>query len=417
MLKQVSKQLIIRFHHIEPGMDPDLVSWVFVDEHGQVGDISQGSLDEISEQLLAGLKIIVLVPGNDVTLSAARVPTQNKKRLMTALPFALEDQLISDVEDLHFALGGRNDQGETNCAVVNSDKMDVWVAKLKEFGIQANMIVPDILAVPYVSGSWSLLIEDNIVLVRTGTQSGFSIEAENAAALLEMFLKENSENPPQQLYVYKYDDDAGESPDLSSLQLKIQEDICVINMLPLVQGLDLDYVINLLQGDYSRREQIGKIWRPWLPAAAMLGGLVFLQLAMTTTTYFQLRSQSAEQQAQIEQTYRSAFPNAKNIVDPRLQMERKLKSLRGGSGEGGNSALGLLSDAATVLKSTEGLKIKSLRYKDGKLNVDMIIKDLQTLDKVKLQLTQNTGLSVDIVTANSRNNQVESRLKIESSGS
>ncbi len=413
MLKQTSKQLIIRFHHIEPGMDPDLVSWVFVDEHGQVGDISQGSLDEISGQLV-GLKIIVLVPGSEITLSSAQVPTQNKKRLMTALPFALEDQLVNDVEDLHFALGGRNDEGETNCAVVDSNKMDSWVAQLKQFGIQANMIVPDILAVPYVSGSWSLLVEDNIVLLRTGTQSGFSIEIENAGALLAMFLKENSENPPEQLYVYKYNDGASELPDLSSLQLKIQEDICVFNMLPLVQGLDLDCVINLLQGDYSRREQIGKIWRPWLPAAAMLGGLVFLQLVMTTTTYFQLKSQSVELQVQIKKTYRSAFPDAKNIVDPRLQMERKLKSLRGGAGEGGSSALGLLSSAATVLKSTEGLKIKSLRYKDGKLNVDLIIKDLQTLDKVKLQLTQNSELTVDIVSANSRNNQVESRLKIQS---
>jgi len=410
--KLVSKQLIIRFHHIEPGMDPDLVSWVFVDEHGQMGDINQGSLDEISEDRL-GLKIIVIVPGNDITLSSAQVPTKNKKRLAIALPFALEDQLIDDVEDLHFAIGDSNEQGVTYCAIVDSAKMDHWVNQLTQFGIQANFMVPDILAVPYMDGSWSLLIEDNVVLVRTGAQSGFSFEIENAEVLLSMLLQENSDNPPEQLYVYKYDDETGGSLDLSGLQLQIQEDICVFNMLPLVQGLNLNNAINLLQGDYSRREQLGKIWRPWLPAAAMLAGLVFLQLAMTTTTYFQLKSQSVELQSKIIQTYRSTFPKAKRIVNPRVQMERKLKSLRGGIGES-SSALGLLSSAATVLKSTAGLTIKSLRYKDGKLNVDLIIKDLQTLDKIKLELTKQAGLTVDIVTANSRNNQVESRLKIQS---
>jgi len=412
----VSKQLIIRFYHIEPGMDPDLVSWVFVDEHGQMGEIFQGSLDEISEQR-SGLKISVIVPGNDVTLSSAYVPTKNKKRLKTALPFAMEDQLVSDVENLHFALGGFDDEGKVNCAIVDTHKMDSWVAQLKQFSIQANFIVPDILAVPFTSGSWSVLIEESIVLVRTGPQAGFSIETENAEAILQMHLLENSESPPEQLYVYRYENDNSESPDFSSLQLRIQEDICVFNMLPLVQGLDLDYAINLLQGDYSRREQIGKIWRPWIPAAAMLGGLVILQLVMTTVSYFQLKSQSREIQAQIIQTYRSAFPNAKNIVNPRVQMERKLKSLRGGSGGDSSSALGLLTSAATVFKSTAGLTIKSLRYKDGKLNVDLIIKDLQTLDAIKLQLTQNEGLSVDIVNANSRNNQVESRLKIQSKDS
>ncbi|NOX43716.1 MAG: type II secretion system protein GspL [Gammaproteobacteria bacterium] len=408
----MSNELIIRFYHLQPGMDPDLINWVFVDDHGQMGDIHQGSLDEISGQV-AGHKIVVIIPGNDVTLSSALVPTQNKKRLMTALPFALEDQLVSDVEDLHFALGGRNDEGETNCAVVDRDKMDNWVAKLKEFGIQANFIIPDILAVPFVNGSWSLLVDENNVLVRTGFQSGFSIETENAEAFLAMLLKENSDTPPERLYVYKYDEGGSALPDLSSLQLEIIEDICVVNLLPLIKGLDLDSAINLLQGAYSRSEQIGKIWRPWWPAAAMFASLVFLQLAMTTTHYFQLKSQSDEIQAEIKQIYLTAFPDAKNVVNPQVQMERKLKALRGGAGQGGSSVLGLLSGTASVLKSTAGLEIKSIRYQDGKLDVDMIIKDLQTLDKLKLQLVQQSGLSVDIVTANSRNNRVESRLKIQ----
>jgi len=409
----VPNQLIIRFHQIQPGMDPDLVSWAVVDENGQHSAISQGSLDEIDAQP-PGSRVVVIVAACGVVLVAAAVPTQNKKRLMAALPFALEDQLISDVEDLHFALGTRNENAETNCVVVDRDHMDRWTEKLKKFNIKAHFIVPDVLAVPYVAGSWSVLVEENNVLIRTDLQSGFSVETDNAKEVLNLLLKENSECPPELLYVYRTDDGVNSFSALSELSLEIKEDVCADSFLPLIHGLDTGSAINLLQGDYSRREQLGKVWRPWLPAAAMCAGLVFLQLATTTVNYFQLKSQSDELKVQIKQVYLNAFPGAKNVVNPRVQMTRKLKALRGGAGQGGSSALALISGAAPVFKSTAGLEIKSVRYKDGKLNIDLIIKDLQTLDSLKQKLVQNAGMRVDIVSANSRNNKVESRLKIQS---
>ena len=217
--------------------------------------------------------------------------------------------------------------------------------------------------------------------------------------------------------MFRIDGSTESFPDLSVLGIEIKEYMSGNGMLPLVNGMDLNNTINLLQGDYSRREQMGKVWRPWWPAAAMLAGLIVLQLVMTTTNYFQLKSKSDALQAQIKQTYLSAFPETKNIVNPRVQMERKLKALRGGSGADSNSALGLITSAAPVVKATPGLVVRSVRYKEGKLDVDLIIKDLQALDKLKQQLITQARMSVEIVSANSRNNQVESRLKLRSAGS
>jgi len=253
--------------------------------------------------------------------------------------------------------------------------------------------------------------------MRTGKQSGYSVEVENAESWLRMLLEENSDRAPEWLNLFRIDGSTESFPDLSDLGIEIKEDMSGNGMLPLVNGMDLNNTINLLQGDYSRREQMGKVWRPWWPAAAMLAGLIVLQLVMTTTNYFQLKSKSDALQAQIKQTYLSAFPETKNIVNPRVQMERKLKALRGGSGADSNSALGLITSAAPVVKATPGLVVRSVRYKEGKLDVDLIIKDLQALDKLKQQLITQARMSVEIVSANSRNNQVESRLKLRSAGS
>ena len=407
----MANQILIRFHTLRPGVDPDMVSWVVFDDNRQAQQIQQGSLDEVSAHI-AGNKVIVVVPGDDVLLNKVVLPTQNRKKMVAALPFALEDQLVTDVEQLHFAIGERNERGEVACAIVAHKKMQAWINKLNQFGIHPHVMLPDILALPYIEGAWSLLIEDNDVIIRTGNQSGMSVDEDQAIDYLHMLLDEHADERPEQLMVYKTDAMADATTSLSVFDLPVTEDNISDGVLTFVHGLVVNNTINLLQGEYSRREQMGKIWRPWLPAAAMFGALVMLQLVMTTTQYFQLNSQSKSLRAEIEQTYRTAFPQARNIVNPRVQMERKLKKLRGGSGLDSDSVLGLLQGSAPVLKKTSGLTIKSVRYKEGKLDIDLVINDLQSLDKLKQQLITQGQVSVDIVSANSRDNKVESRLKI-----
>ena len=57
-------------------------------------------------------EVIVVVPARDVLLISAQLPKMNRSRLLQALPFALEEQLIDDVEDLHFAAGVEQANGE-----------------------------------------------------------------------------------------------------------------------------------------------------------------------------------------------------------------------------------------------------------------------------------------------------------------
>lgn len=392
-------------------MDPDLVSWVMFDENRQGTQVNQGSLDEVAE-FAAGNKVIVLVPGDEVQLNKASIPTQNRKRIATALPFALEDQLISDIDELHFAIGERDEQGDVACAIVAHEKMARWVNQLLQFGIHANFVIPDILALPYIDNAWTLLVEDNEIMIRTGKQSGMVMEASQTMDCMQLLLDENEDSSPEQIIVYRTDDSVATGLNLEAFGLPVTEDVISNGILPFIHGLATDKAINLLQGEYSRKEQMGKIWRPWIPAAAMLGGLVLLQLVMTTTEYFQLKSRSENLKSQIEQTFRTAFPESRNIVNPRVQMEQKLKELRGGSGLDSNSVIGLLNGSAPVLSKTGGLVIRSVRYKEGSLDVDLIIGDLQSLDKLKQQLISQGRVSVDIVSANSRDNKVESRLKI-----
>ena len=246
-------KLIIRFSQRRPGVDPDLVSWVLVDDDGYPGEVYQGSLDETVE-FVAGHKVIVLVPGIDVLLTSANIPTQNRKRLATALPFALEEQFISDVEDLHFAVGERNVDGQVSCAVVARNLMDHWMEKLHEFGIQPDLLIPDTLAVPSDEGSWVLLKEDDNVLIRMGPQTGFVTEFDNLKAILQFALDEkDDEHRPARFHILDSESDEVQWNNITELGIDVVKEHFNGDVLAqLVSGLNTQRVVNLLQGDYSR---------------------------------------------------------------------------------------------------------------------------------------------------------------------
>ena len=97
------------------------------------------------------------------------------------------------------------------------------------------------------------------------------------------------------------------------------------------------------------------------------------------------------------------------------QVFRSQFAARGGGSN--NSLLALLTQVGKIFKETNGLSLKSIRYKSNQLDVDVNLPDLQTLDLLKQRLHEEAKLIVEIISASSRNGIVESRLSLKGSGS
>jgi type II secretory pathway component PulL len=79
-----------------------------------------------------------------------------------------------------------------------------------------------------------------------------------------------------------------------------------------------------------------------------------------------LRHERTRLEAQREAIFRDAFPDARAVVDPELQMKRNLAELRRGHGIGvEDEFLGKLSKAA----QESGGRAKSVEYANGKLEL------------------------------------------------
>jgi len=167
-----------------------------------------------------------------------------------------------------------------------------------------------------------------------------------------------------------------------------------------------------LQGPYSRREQLGKLWRPWRPAAALLAIWVVLQFGVKIYQHHELQLQDDRLREEISRIYLQTFPEAKRVVDARLQMQQHLTELRGGTGNV-DGFLKILAEVSAPTADLGGVEIDRLSYKDGELNIALMISDLQRLEKLKDRLSSDTHMSVEIQSATARNNRVEARLKIK----
>ncbi|MDX1252338.1 MAG: type II secretion system protein GspL [Gammaproteobacteria bacterium] len=402
-------KIFIRFD----AASPDEAGWLRLDEPARRDlVVRRGSWQEAAAAA-AGCRVIVLAPGTEVLLTVAMVPGGNRRQVANAIPFALEEQVASDVEETHFAPGERREDGRINTAVVLKGRMDGWLERLRGLGIEPDAIVPEPLALPWSADAWTVLCEGDKVLVRNGRQGGFAAEADNLATLLRLALNEAGEARPERLRVMRGADDPSPRPDLSALELEVAEETIEEPALAvLARGYDEQVAIDLLQGPYSRREQLGRLWRPWLPAAALAAAWLLVLGGMTVADYVRLDGENKALTQEIEKTYLQAFPEARKVVNARAQMEEHLKELRGG-GAGGEDFLGLLASIGSRLKETPGAELQRVSYNEGSVDIALLIADLQSLDQLKQRLSAQGGLSVDIQSAASRDGRVEALLQIK----
>ncbi len=399
----LKRTLIVRLDELAENL-----RWYTSDAEGQPRH-GRGRLDELPA-LLRGRRLLLLVPGDAVLLTHTELQVRNRQQLRRALPFALEEQLADDVDALHFAIApGSQPLG---VAVVARTTLEGWLARLAEHDLQPDALLPETLALPIIDGEWTLLLEDLRVSLRCGPLAGLACEPENLPALLELLLAEATQAPVR---IRGFDARSDRSLPPGAILAEGPDLLWQPLGEPgkwMAEGLEV-LPINLLQGEYSRQEQLQKLWRPWRVSAALLLAFGLLQLGLGVADYQRLKAEDVAQVARMEQIYKQAFPEAKRIVNPRHQLDSGLQALKGG---GGDAALvSLLARCAPPLQQQAGLDLTNLRYREGRLELELRLPDLSALDKLKAALGA-AGLSVNIQNASSREGKVESRMEISEVG-
>ncbi|MFT7286074.1 MAG: general secretion pathway protein L [Halieaceae bacterium] len=352
-------------------------------------------------------QVVFAVPGTDLRLLELAVDASERRHLEASLPFMLEESLIEDIEGLHFprvALEG----DRFGVAVVSRQSMEHWRESLEPFAEPASW-VPEPLLLPWEPGQWTLLVEDEEVLLRYGACLGARLERTLLPHLLESLM---TEAQPDRVVVYGSSEDGDRAllPGLCEAPVEWRRG-----------GLDAALLLSdlqepfpeLLQGDYAPQLPYSRWWQQWRGVAvALLVGLV-LHLLSGWMDHRRLQRQNLALRVEIETVYREVNPRGV-IVDAEKQLRRQLLSLRGADTGGGFAAL--LAPLAGLVAAEEGTVLASLNYNQraGELRVNLMAPSFDAVEKIRAGLVA-AGLSATLENSSRSAGGVIARLRMGAS--
>jgi general secretion pathway protein L len=401
----------------DPGND---ASWILADARGNALSAPQSGPLDLAAARAAGRRVCVLVPGTDVLLTEPELPAKAGAKLQQIVPYALEEQLAEDIDELHFAIGKRApDSATTPVAVVALSLMDEWTSVLKSARIPAEAMYVDSDLLPLNPGHAVALLEEDVVVVRPPVGATISMPSDALAEALELVrpTADAGEGAGRGLILYT---GAAEwqqhSPKVEALReqfdgIKVQ----LLTSGPLslfAQQLVTAKPINLLQGRYAPQSTHTVGWQAWRVAAMLLAGLIVLHVAGKGAELYLLKRAERTVDTSIEQAFRTAMPGEQNATNARRRMEQKLIAVRGGGGTGLLPALGALVEARS---SVPGTTVQAMSFRDGALELKMAAPDAESLDRVSQTLRAN-GWQADLTAGNVAGQGYEGRIQIRPGG-
>jgi len=368
------------------------------------GEIQRGLLPELAAQA-SNVRLILAAPGEAVTLH--RIPLPGRKRALwtRAVPYALEDQLIDDIETLHFALGQTPDGDSLPVATVDHAVLRGWLETCTQAGLAPVAVIPEPLLLLWQEGDWSVLPDDQRIIVRTGRWTGFVTEPETLDWFLNQALIEVGDAKPQRLRIWG-------SPPAATLDMAWQVENDPSELLQrFAAGYRPETVLNLLQGPYGRQTPWKRTLRPWRTAAILAGAWLIVQSVGQIYEHGRLQREQIALRAAIEQVYKDAVPGATRIVNPKAQLEARLRELAP-VGAGGGAFLELLYRGGQPLVNFPGITLRGVSYREGQLDLALEGGNPAVLDQLRQQLEQQSDIQAEMRTTQ-REGRMESKVTLK----
>jgi general secretion pathway protein L len=393
--------------------------WLVVDSAGTSKGRVQGGALMTAAALVPGRKVVVLVPGTDVLLAEPVLPLKGSAKLAQVVPFALEEQLAADVEDLHFAVGKRGDRPGTPVAVASHERMGRWQAALRQAGIVADALYAETAVLPVTANGVTILIDGARVYVRRESTPGAVLDVEPLIEALQLALA-SGEEAREHVTIYLSDDDYERERDLleglreftASLQLKLLPG----GALTLLAAKAVTAAhVNLLQGQYAPVQKLKMSFAPWRHAAVLAVAFVVLHFGVKTWQHFDLKGKETQLDSDIAQVFQQTLPGAP-MAEPlqaRKVMESRLSLLRGTGPTGG--LLSTLATLSEAIAQAPGTRIETLAYRNNITDLRVTAPSVDVLDKLQHAATER-GMSAQIQSTGSRDSKTEARLQFKSAG-
>jgi general secretion pathway protein L len=352
---------------IPPVERPDAATrfgWMLFDGRRAVLREGHSVLDEIPR----AEEVEAVLPAARVLFARLTLPKVNAATIRELLPYAVEDRLLADPANIHAVAGHTGGKGETIVGVIDREWLQAMLDALARAGIRPARAWPESCLLAGGHGDWHLVWSERrgMLVDDDGVSATFDHDASGGFPLaLRLALDEAATRGERPSSVRVHNEGGVALPALAGWSAESG-----VAFTPGSQWEKLsrnepsEPCIDLLQGVFApRRVHALRLPRAAVTLAAVIAAL---QIAFVAIDAARLGHERANLEAERESLFRAAFPEAKVVVDPELQMQRNLAELKRTRGMVGTDGfLGQLSMAA----QESALPAKSIEYANGKLVV------------------------------------------------
>lgn len=391
---------------------------------GQALPAAQGvAADWSALPVPAGASVALCIAGTQVRIHKVTIPTGNRQRFMAALPYTLEDQLLQEPESCHFVplIKIRSRHADIPVAVLAQATIEALLKEVEVYGWRIQLMTPDYLMIPEPeAGVWFLDVTETPYLLRMSDHAGGAALIADPGSQLPgsvLLALEQAQSRPQTLRVRVVNQQQLEHVQQWAAQLApyaLQLDIVEDNWERsdwLAQQPLPPASYNLLTGPYTPSRQAGQWARRLMPSAALVAILILITGLHWTLQGATLRSESSDLRAAIEATYREAFPDARNIIDPRFQMEQQLQNLREQpAGRTEADFISRIEQLAAVIGSADQYELQMLNFDGNNITLEVSVPDYDALDQLQTQLAQTANVNIE--NAELKSGRVYSRIRL-----
>jgi general secretion pathway protein L len=392
--------------------------WLIADGEGRpLAAVETGALEEAAVSA-TNRRVAVLVPASEVLCLDVELPTRAGARAARLVPFALEEQLASDVETQHFAIGPSRIAGRTAVAVVTRTLLEEWLAKLNTAGIKPDLVCTDAALMPRLAGHAVALLEgdtlhfsdaeDDAQLTLSAPPGGFAgaltiaFGAEVAATNLLFHV-----NPVD--WQRRSAEVEATRPLLASLKVQLLGN----GALPwLAAQLPHAKPINLLQGEYAPRTSFRLSWARWRTAAMLAGAALLLHIGAQSYTLWRLSRNEQELDKAITSIAGPGLSGGTGSI--RKNLEPRL--LAAGAQGGRSGLLPALQVLAHAMSGVPGARVRALNYRDGAIQLKLRASDAQSLDRINQSL-RAAGWQAELTSGGAAGDAFEGNIQLHGGAS
>lgn len=396
-------------------------SWSFCNADGELtGKITTGSLATLSE-IVADHTAIVLLNSQCLHINQLQIPTQNIQKLLKAVPFAIEEFIADDIDNFHFVVAKNKLDNSTSVVGINKTTLENILHTFQAANISVEKILPDALCLAADDKQWVCLNFENNSYLQTDVTNGILVPNELLPYVVTNKLNDEDQPRPEKILLFSENEDTEVFEQLKTESLSDNDDIEKVNIVynnhPLVvfcgnykQAMPL----NLLQFAFKPKRKTSGHWQYWRLAASLAAIWLVLNMGMTGFQHSQLKENNIITKAKIEKIYKKSFPKSRKIVNPRVQMEQKLKALQGTTGGGSKGLIFLLAESfGNLSHDKDNITVQSLTFRNNRMDIGLESKNLQAVENLNKKLNINKNIKSEITSSSSEKDKVRGNLRIE----